>query len=88
MSALRNEGASVVARNQEHQARKKLCKLCVEKVAVKEIDYKDATRLRRFISEDGKILGRRITGNCADHQKGITLAVKRSREIALVMNGF
>ena len=58
------------------------CKLCIEKI--NDIDYKDPSKLRRFLSEQGKILSRRITGNCAEHQRQITLAVKRSREIGLV----
>lgn len=66
--------------------RHKSCKLCQDKVF--EIDYKDTMRLRKFLSENGKILGRRITGNCSEHQKQITLAVKRSREICLIANGY
>ena len=66
--------------------RHKSCKLCQDKVF--EIDYKDTMRLRKFLSENGKILGRRITGNCSEHQKQITLAVKRSREICMISNGY
>ncbi|MBX9572899.1 MAG: 30S ribosomal protein S18 [Candidatus Obscuribacterales bacterium] len=66
--------------------RQKSCKLCQDKIF--EIDYKDTMRLRKFLSENGKILGRRITGNCSEHQKQITLAVKRSREICLIANGY
>jgi small subunit ribosomal protein S18 len=66
--------------------RHKSCKLCQDKIF--EIDYKDTMRLRKFLSENGKILGRRITGNCSEHQKQITLAVKRSREICLIANGY
>ena len=63
------------------KARQKPCKFCVDKTT--DIDYKDAMALRRFLSEQGKILGRHITGNCAEHQRQVTLAVKRSRELAL-----
>ena len=62
--------------------RKKVCVFCAEKVDY--IDYKDAPRLRKFISERGKILPRRITGNCAKHQRALTVAVKRARQVALM----
>jgi len=51
---------------------------------VEHIDYKDAGKLRRFITERGKILPRRISGNCAKHQRQVTLAIKRARNIALL----
>ena len=62
--------------------RKKVCTFCVEKGAV--IDYKDTARLRRFTSERGKILPRRTTGTCAAHQRLLTVAIKRARQIALL----
>ena len=62
--------------------KKKVCAFCVEKVA--EIDYKDTTRLRKFISERAKILPRRITGTCAAHQRRLTTAIKRARHVALL----
>ncbi len=69
-------------RERHDSGKKRPCKLCIEKVT--EIDYKDPFKLRRFLSEQGKILSRRISGNCAEHQREITLAVKRCREIGLV----
>ena len=69
-------------RERHDSGKKRPCKLCIDKVT--EIDYKDPFKLRRFLSEQGKILSRRITGNCAEHQREITLAVKRCREIGLV----
>lgn len=60
----------------------KSCPFCVEKVEV--IDYKDVNRLRRFLSERGKIFPRRITGTCAKHQRRLALAIKRARELALL----
>ena len=60
---------------------KKVCSFCVEKV--EDIDYKEVARLRRFISERGKILPRRVTGTCARHQRPLTVALKRARQIAL-----
>ena len=62
--------------------RRKVCSFCVEKVSV--IDYKDTAKLRRFLSERGKILPRRTTGTCAAHQRRLTIAIKRSRHIALL----
>jgi len=70
--------------NQGNDSRKKrkVCNFCVDKVDV--VDYKDTLRLKRFLTERGKILPRRITGNCAFHQRMIAEAVKRSRETALI----
>jgi small subunit ribosomal protein S18 len=62
--------------------RRKVCSFCVDKV--EHIDYKDLPRMRRFVSERGKILPRRVSGNCARHQRQLTLAVKRARCIALL----
>jgi small subunit ribosomal protein S18 len=61
--------------------KKKVCKFCTQKL---KIDYKDADTLRRFITDRGKILPRRITGTCAKHQRALALAIKRSRNIALL----
>jgi len=62
--------------------RKKVCVFCGEEHAV--IDYKDANKLRKYVSERGKILPRRITGTCAKHQRALTGAIKRARHIALM----
>ena len=62
--------------------RKKVCVICGEKNGVK--DYKDTNKLKRYVSERGKILPRRITGNCAKHQRALTVAIKRARHIALM----
>ena len=51
---------------------------------IKTIDYKDIAKLRKYVSERGKILPRRITGNCAKHQRALTMAIKRARHIALM----
>ncbi len=61
---------------------RKVCQFCVDKVDY--IDYKDVARLRRFMSERAKILPRRVTGTCARHQRDLTTAIKRARQIALV----
>ncbi len=62
--------------------RKKYCAFCKDKVDY--IDYKDFNSLRRYVSEKGKIRARRVTGNCAQHQKKLSLAIKRAREMALM----
>ena len=62
--------------------RKKVCSFCVDKIDY--IDYKDTAKLRRFLSERGKILPRRTTGTCAAHQRQLTTAIKRARAIALL----
>lgn len=64
------------------KSRKKVCAFCVDKVEV--IDYKDISRLRRFVSERAKILPRRVTGTCARHQRELTVAIKRARYLALM----
>ena len=62
--------------------RKKVCVFCSENSNV--IDYKDVNKLKRYVSERGKILPRRITGNCAKHQRALTTAIKRARHVALM----
>lgn len=62
--------------------KKKVCMFCVDKV--ESIDYKDTAKLRRYVSERGKIVPRRISGNCAKHQRQLTVAIKRARIIALL----
>ena len=64
------------------RARKKVCSFCMDKV--KEIDYKDIAKIKKFTSERGKILPRRISGCCAKHQRQLTLAIKRARHIAFL----
>ena len=63
--------------------RKKVCVFCTDKTNA-GIDYKDVNKLKRYVSERGKILPRRITGNCAKHQRALTVAVKRARHVALM----
>ncbi len=64
------------------KGRRKVCNFCVDRVEA--IDYKDIARLRKYISERGKILSRRATGTCARHQRALTVAIKRARMIALL----
>jgi small subunit ribosomal protein S18 len=68
--------------NKDRKPKRKVCSFCVDKID--HIDYKDAPRLRKFVSERGKILPRRISGSCARHQRAVTAAVKRARVIALL----
>ena len=74
------EGSSMKRRPMRR--RKKVCVFCGDKNG--EIDYKDVNKLKRYVSERGKILPRRITGNCAKHQRALTVAIKRARHIALM----
>ena len=61
---------------------RKVCQFCVDKIDY--IDYKDVARLRRYMSERATILPRRVTGTCAQHQRELTTAIKRARQVALV----
>lgn len=63
--------------------RRKACKFCIERV-MERLDFRDTARLSKFTSERGKILPRRISGNCARHQRQLASAVKRARSVALM----
>ena len=75
------DGAPMRRRGGMHR-RKKVCVFCGKEN--NEIDYKDVNKLKRYVSERGKILPRRITGTCAKHQRAMTVAIKRARHIALM----
>ena len=62
--------------------RRKVCRFCLDRVD--SIDYKDASKLKRFVTERGKIIPRRITGTCAHHQRQLTVSIKRARTIAIL----
>ena len=62
--------------------RKKVCAFCVERAET--IDYKNVEKLRKYVSDKGKILPRRVTGTCAQHQRKVTEAIQRARHIALL----
>jgi len=66
----------------DRKPHKKVCNFCAEKVHLS--DYKEVSRLRRFVSERGKILPRRVTGTCARHQRRLAVALKRARHVALL----
>ncbi len=63
-------------------SRRKGCRFCADKVG--EVDYKDVNRLRGFMTERGRIIPRRVSGNCAKHQRQLSVAIKRAREAALL----
>ena len=64
------------------KGRRKVCSFCVDKIEY--VDYKEVGRLRRYLTERGKILPRRISGNCARHQRQLTRSIKRARQMALL----
>lgn len=69
-------------RERGRRPRKRVCSFCVDKV--ESIEYKETHKVRKYITERGKILPRRISGNCAKHQRQVTVAIKRARHIALL----
>jgi len=71
-----------VIQKRRGRRKKRVCNFCVDKIT--SIDYKEIGKLRKFISERGKILPRRVTGNCAKHQRAMTVNVKRARHMALM----
>ncbi len=66
----------------DKRKKRRQCNFCADKI--EHINYKDVPKLRRYVTERGKILPRRITGNCAQHQRQITVAIKRARTMALL----
>lgn len=79
-----NKNAKRGSKNDKNfrRPRKKVCSFCVDRV--EEIDYKDVEKLRKYVSDKGKILPRRVTGTCAKHQRKVTEAIQRARHIALL----
>ncbi|KUO73518.1 MAG: 30S ribosomal protein S18 [Desulfosporosinus sp. BRH_c37] len=69
-------------RERGRRPRKRVCSFCVDKV--QSMDYKETHKVRKYVTDRGKILPRRISGNCAMHQRQVTLAIKRARSIALL----
>ena len=76
------ERSDAPMRKRGGRRRRKVCVYCADKNAV--IDYKDVNKLKRYVSERGKILPRRITGNCAKHQRALTVEIKKARHIAIM----
>ena len=81
-SPARNGAQGGGLRRGASRRRPKFCYYCVEKQ--EHVDYKDVEKLRKYISERGKIIPRRVTGNCAKHQRLLTEAIKRARYMALL----
>ena len=79
----RNDKGDSPMKRRTTRRRKKVCVFCADKNHA-GIDYKDVNKLKRYVSERGKIHPRRITGNCAKHQRALTVAIKRARHIALM----
>ena len=77
----KGDKSEVPAKRRPIRRRKKVCVFCGED---KEISYKDVNKLKRYLSERGKILPTRVTGTCAKHQRALTVAIKRARHIALM----
>lgn len=65
-----------------YRPRKKVCSFCSDKS--KKIDYKDINSLKKYVSDRGKILPRRVSGNCSKHQRELTITIKRARQVALL----
>ena len=82
MAYNKNDRGDAPMKRRNMRRRKKVCVFCGKDNG--DIDYKDLNKLKRYVSERGKILPRRITGNCAKHQRALTVAIKRSRHIALM----
>ena len=76
------EEKATVKKSYKRAPRRKVCVFCQEKVT--EIDYKDINRLKKFVTESGKMLPRRMSGNCAKHQRELSTAIKRARIAALL----
>ena len=79
----RDDKGDFSMRRRNPRRRKKVCVFCADKNHV-GIDFKDVNKLKRYVSERGKILPRRITGNCAKHQRALTVAIKRARHMAIM----
>ena len=80
MAYNKTDRADAPMKRRNIRRRKKVCEYCANKEAV--IDYKDSNALRKYISERGKILPRRITGTCAKHQRALTKEIKKARVLA------
>ena len=82
MAYNRGERDGAPMRRRGGRRRRKVCVFCVDQNAV--IDYKDVNKLRRYVSERGRVLPRRITGNWGKHQRALTVAMKRGRRLSMV----
>jgi small subunit ribosomal protein S18 len=78
----RDRGSRRAPKETTRRGKKKVCIFCKDKIAY--VDYKDVNLLRKFMSDRGKIRARRVSGNCAQHQRDVALAIKTARELALL----
>jgi small subunit ribosomal protein S18 len=78
----RDRGSRRIAKDTRPRGKKKVCIFCKDKAAW--VDYKDVNLLRKFMSDRGKIRARRVSGNCAQHQRDVATAIKTARELALL----
>ena len=78
----RDRGSKRILKDNRPRGKKKVCIFCKEHVTW--VDYKDVNLLKRFMSDRGKIRSRRVTGNCAQHQRDVQVAIKTAREVALL----
>src|SRR5271168_3333762 len=79
---LRNTSTRRASKDVGRRVKKKPCALCRDNI--EWVDYKDVSMLRKYMSDRGKIRSRRVTGNCAQHQRGIAMAIKTARELVLL----
>ncbi|GAB4346117.1 MAG: 30S ribosomal protein S18 [Candidatus Abyssubacteria bacterium] len=73
-----------MAKTKKTFKRRKVCRFCADKIPAVDIDYKDVQKLKHYTTERGKIVPRRISGNCARHQRAVSKAIKRARTVALM----
>ena len=78
----RNERSERPGGRPQRRTRKKVCSFCIDRAD--DIDYKDVMKLRKYVSERSKIIPRRVTGTCAQHQRALTTSIKRARHLALL----
>lgn len=82
MEQKKTEGGEEKVKRVRRAPKKKVCAFCVEKA--EDVDYKDVTKLKRYITEKGKIIPRRTSGVCSEHQRALSTAIKRARIMALL----
>lgn len=73
-----------MARPKKFFRRRKICRFCADKIDAADIDFKDVQKLKHYTTERGKIIPRRISGNCARHQRALSKAIKRARTVAFM----
>ena len=82
LKKLERQEIKMAKQDMNDRKKRKTCSFCADHV--EHIDYKDAAKLKRYLTEAGKIIPRRVTGNCAEHQRMVAKAIKRAREAAII----